>query len=94
MRSVAAAWACRIIRTNDTVGIGQTGDPGWSIGDNYAARSVTNGTPGAWIDFKSDTPLQFAVNASPVPEPSSVALLAGGFGAWVCCLRRRGRMAA
>lgn len=56
----------------------QIGDPGWSIGDNFSSRKVTNGVADIWIGSKSDTPLQFAVNTSAVPEVStSFALLSG-----------------
>jgi hypothetical protein len=74
----------------------ETGSIGWSIGDNYASRPVNNGVPGSWTagPVGPSTPLQFAVNAAAVPEPSSVALiiLSGGGGV-VCWLRRRRALA-
>jgi hypothetical protein len=65
--------------------LSQVGDTGWGIGDKHMYQAITNGVPDIWRD-EAATPLQFAVNA--VPEPSSLALLAGGFGP-LCFFRRR-----
>lgn len=75
-----------------TADLSQTGEPGTSIGNNFASRTVNSGVPGSWSLSGSDTPLQFSVNTSAVPEPSRAALLAGSFG--VLFFRRRRRQPA
>ncbi len=74
-----------------TANTGETGLPGWSIG-NYTqldTRTVTNGVPGAWNPQAIGGVLQFEVNTSAVPEPSRMLLLASGFGALFMTRRRR-----
>ena len=65
----------------------QTGDVGWSIGNTFASRVVNNGVPDNWIISKNDTPLQFAVNSSVVPESSTSLAIA--FGLVLAASRRR-----
>jgi hypothetical protein len=60
----------------------ETGLPGWSIAD----FSRQNGGGSVWV---SDSPVQLEVMATAVPEPSSVALLAGVLGGFVALRLRR-----
>jgi hypothetical protein len=57
--------------------------PGWSIGNNIA---VSDNNGASWIAFAL-SPAKFAINATGVPEPSSLLLL--GIGVLVIIRRKR-----
>ena len=64
-----------------TTDVSQTGGSGWSIGDD----SYTFNDPN-WEVLGDDVPVLLGVNATPVPEPSTYAMIAGfslvGFAGW------------
>ena len=70
----------------NTVGTpNQTGDVGWTLGDNSYAQYGFNGSLGAWtVGFG---PARMAVNTSAVPEPST--LLMAITGLFFAGVRRR-----
>lgn len=54
----------------------QTGDVGWTLGDNSYAQYGFNGSLGAWtVGFG---PARMAVNTSAVPEPSTLLMAITG----------------
>lgn len=63
--------------------LGQTGDPGWSLGTT-ALRQVNNGVPASWTP---DTGSAQILSVQVVPEPSAALLLLGSLGGLL--LRRR-----
>lgn len=71
--------------TNSTA---ETGLSGWTIGDGHA---YSGSSTGGWSSTSS--PLQFSVNGSAVPEPSTYAAFAGLAALGLAAFRRRRRAA-
>jgi hypothetical protein len=81
---VVAAASAPLVEWNATSGTAQTGLSGWLIGNDHKER----GFGGPWV-LVSDS-LKLSLEATPVPEPGSMAVAGLGVFGWAL-LRHRSR---